>query len=302
MHKTRFLRLAVLTLAVSALACDRFQTPAQRAAKAARDSVSADSTRRAIVLAAADSLSARPEDARWNLPDGNRGVASLALTADGRLLASDNESGNVSEIDSQNGTVVKTFRLGRQALRGDFVGLTATADGGVFQLDRNGAIYHFLEGGDGNRVEFLKHDTKLDSVCEFGGVVFDKGTNALVLACSSMKHGGDSLSLYRWKLDKPDGERLSEMRIAIGPTISDNRWKGFPVSDITIDPFTGNYLLLSARAHAVVEVTPQGTVVFSAQLPGKHGSATGIAITRSGALLIADGAGATASLTRYRWR
>jgi hypothetical protein len=196
--------------------------------------------------------------------------------------------------------VVKTFRFGRQAFRGDFVGLTTTDDA-LFQLDRDGAIYYFLEGGDGNRVEFLKHATKLDA-CEFGGVVFDSGINSLVLACSSMKRGGDSLSLYRWRLDKPDGERLSELSVAIGPMIADNRWKGFPVSDITIDPFTRNYVLLSARAHAVIEVTPRGVPVFAAALPGRHGSATGIAITKAGALLIADGSGATATLTRYRWR
>jgi hypothetical protein len=207
----------------------------------------------------------------------------------------------VSEISQQNGSVVKTFRLGRQALHGDFVGLTTTDDG-VFQLDRHGTIYHFLEGADGNRVEFLKHDTKLDSVCEFGGVVFDKTINALVLACASMKLGGDSLSLFRWQLDKPDGERLSEVKVAVGPVIADNRWKGFPVSDITLNPHTGNYVLLSARAHGVAEVTPHGVLVFSAGLPGKHGSATGIAITKAGAILIADGAGAAATLTRYRWK
>jgi hypothetical protein len=225
----------------------------------------------------------------------------MTLTADGRLLASDNESGNVSEINYQNGSVVKTFRLGRQPLHADFVGLTTTDDG-VFQLDRNGAIYHFLEGADGNRVEFLKHDTKLDAACEFGGVVFDRRLNALVLACSSMKRGGDSLSLFQWRLDRPDSARLSEMKIDIAPIIAGNRWKGFPVSDITIDPSSGNYVLLSARAHAVAAITLQGSVVFAVPLPGTHGSATGLTITKAGALLIADGAGATASLSRYRWR
>ena len=79
-------------------------------------------------------------EARWELPATLGAVAGLTLTADGRLLASDKESGNVSEIDSRTGRVVKTFRLGRQTVHADFVGLTTTADGGVFQLDRSGTI------------------------------------------------------------------------------------------------------------------------------------------------------------------
>ncbi|HYV97552.1 MAG TPA: hypothetical protein VE967_08875, partial [Gemmatimonadaceae bacterium] len=209
----RFAHVGCALLALGAAGCERLQTPAQRAERAARDSLVRDSTARVVMLREADSLHLRTRVAEWSLPD-MRTTGGITLTSDGRLLAADGESGNVAQIDYRNGAVLKAFRLGRQTIQDDFVGIATTGNGDVFELTKTGTIYHFLEGSDGNRVEFLKHDTKLAGVCEFGGLAFSRERNALLLACSVMKHRGDSLAFYWWALAAKDEERLSSFRVA----------------------------------------------------------------------------------------
>ena len=292
MRSTSKLRLSDRGWALCALlccltaSCDRFQTPAQRAAAAARDSIARDSVARTVMLAAADTLQSRTPTAEWPLPFTAGG---LTVTNDGRLLVADAESGNVSEIDHRNGTVIKTFRVGRQAVHDEFVGITTTGNGDVFEVSRDGAIYHFLEGADGNRVEFLKHTTSVGATCDVGGVAYDKARNSLLLACRDMKRNDDSLAFFWWRLDR-QVDRISEFRIA-NPD-------GIHPDEVAIDPFTGNYLLFASKSHAVIAMTPKGSILFSVKGPAGMESLRGAAITRGGAMLIAKGG----HLVSYRWR
>lgn len=283
---------AVVLLLAAVSACDRFQTPAQRAAAAARDSLARDSLARVVMLAAADSLHARTATDEWPLP-GMSAIGGLTMTPDGRLLVADEESGNVSEIDYRNGSVVKTFRLGRQAIRDEFVGIATTGNGDVFELARDGSIYHFLEGGDGNRVEFLKHDTRLGRTCDFGGVAFDGKRNSLLLACRTMKLDSDSLLLFWWRLDR-QVSRISQFQIPNPDRIQPD--------EIALDPHTGNYVLFASKQGAIVAIRADGGVVYSVKGPADLGTTRGAAINKGTALILARQTTNGARLARYRWR
>ena len=96
---------------------------------------------------------------------------------------------------------------------------------------------------------------------------------------------------------------MSTLTVPIEDISGSNKWKDFHVSDITIDPFTKNYVMISSREKGLLVMTPDGDVVRSAPLPGDHRQPEGVAITKDSLLLISDEVnGRPAAITVYRWR
>ena len=254
--------------------------------------------------------------ARWLLPPELNEVSGLALTADGRLLTHGDQRGQVFEIDYRRGVAIKQFALGKPTVHDDFEAITVVGDT-VVLLASNGTLYMFQEGANDARVEYTVHNTNLGRECEFEGLAFDPAIRALLLACKNvgMKSLRDSLVIFRWKLDGGQTSRLSKLTVPLGQVIGSNGWDGLHPSDITLDPFNGNYVIIASREQALVEITPAGKVVFARPLPGKHAQPEGVAITRDSILIISDerSTGATAKhahrgsmdesavLTLYRW-
>jgi hypothetical protein len=283
--------------------------PAPPAARAQADSV--EIARReahfAQALARPDSGPARWTPlAEWVLAPDLSEISGLALTADGRLLTHEDETGRVFEIDYRRGTVVKEFMIGTQLVRADFEGITVANDV-LFLLASNGKLYEFQEGANGERVEYVLHDTGLKHECEFEGVAFDPTINALLLACKNVRTKGplrDSLVVYRWKLPSGSGPRPSRLTLPLARVIGSNGWAGLHPSDITIDPFSGNYVLVAGEESALLEITPAGDLVFARPLPKGLAHAEGVAITRDSLLIISTEARrrTAAAVTLYRWR
>jgi len=242
--------------------------------------------------------------ARWIMPVGITEISGLALTPDQRLLVHDDERGMVSELDYRGGRVVKQFLVGKgHTVHGDFEGITVAGDK-IFLLASNGILYQFKEGAAGARVDFTVYDTQLSKECEFEGVAFDPAIGSLLLACKHVfsKRLRDFLVIYRWKLEKDDSARLSTLTVPIDQAAGSNGWKAIHPSDITVDPFTGNYVLIASQQRALIEMTPAGVVLRSLPLPGVHDMAEGVAITRDSILLISDEAvRRPAVVTLYRW-
>jgi uncharacterized protein YjiK len=261
-------------------------------------------TRLNEALAKADSGEMRGKPvARWLLPPELSEVSGLALTPDGRLFAHNDESARITELDYRRGTVIKQFFVGKEGLRGDFEGLAYARDR-FFLLSSDGTLYEFREGADKERVEFTAHDTHLGRECEFEGVAFDSTANALVLACKNVaeKKFKDMLVLYRYSLWDSGGARLTELTVPQSDAIGKNPWKQFRPTDITVDPYSGNYVLVAAQERGILAVTPAGAVVFSRLLEGRHPQAEGIAITRDSILIIGDESIASpGTITLYHW-
>jgi len=250
---------------------------------------------------AGDSTADRKAIARWIMPRNLDELSGIALTRDGRLLAHGDERGQISEIDYRRGVVTKQFVVGHPTIKADLEAITV-ADGFVFLLASNGTLYEFREGANGERVDYTTHDTRLGKECEFEGLAFDSTLNSLLLACKhvGIKHLKDHLVIYRWRLD--GGKRLSRMTVPLGSILKAIGEKGFHPSDITVDPFTGNYVVISSLEMAIVEVTPAGQLVFARKLPGGHDQPEAVAITRDSILIIGDEAKhRPAVLTLYPW-
>jgi uncharacterized protein YjiK len=241
--------------------------------------------------------------AQWRLPVALQEISGLALTNDGRLLVHDDEVGQVWEIDYRRGVLVKRFSLGKDILRGDFEGIAVAGDA-AFLLTSTGMLYEFREGADAARVEYERHDTGLRRECEFEGVAFDPAINSLLLACKQVltKELRDALVIYRWNLTSDSAARLSRLAVPIAGIIGANGWKHLHPSEITIDPRTGNYVLIASQEAALISITPAGALVFSRSLPALHRQAEGVAITKDNMLIISDEAAqGPAMITVYRW-
>lgn len=297
------LRAAARTgLVLAALGCR--PAPGQIAQDADSAALAQRAARLAATLAHPDSAGDRTGPlARWMMPMTLAEISGLALTPDQRLFAHDDERARVSEIDFRRGVVLKQFTLGKPTIHADFEAI-AIANDVFFLLASNGDLYEFREGAAGERVDYTMHDTHLTRECEFEGAAYDPAINSLVMACKHVHKPAlkGALVLYRWRLDGSKADRLSLLTVPLATVIASNPWAGFHPSDITIDPFNGNYVLISSLEKGIVEITPAGAVVFSRPLPGSHDQAEGIAITRDSILLISDEAvRRPAAITLYRW-
>jgi len=243
--------------------------------------------------------------AKWILPRDMREVSGLALTSDGRLLAHGDERGRVYVIDPRGGALLKRFSIGNSQAdaSADFEGITVVGDR-IVMIASNGMLYEFAEGADGERVGVVIHDTRLGHECEFEGVAFDAAQGIVVLPCKNVgtRKLRDQLVLYRWRLAGSGDSTLAPLTIPLRTVIGSNSWKGLHPSDVTVDPATGNYVLVAAQEKALIEITPSGDVVRAMPLPGKHGQAEGVALTPDGILIVGDEAtNRAATLTLYRW-
>jgi uncharacterized protein YjiK len=251
-------------------------------------------------LADTDSTEDKPL-ARWLLPPELAEISGLALTPDGRLFAHNDESTRISEIDYRRGTILKRFYAGEKNLRGDFEGLTY-GDNRFFLMSSNGMIYQFPEGQEGERVDCTVYDTHLGNECEFEGVAYDARASTLVLSCKNVgkKKNSDQLVFYRYT-PGADGN-ISEIMVPQRDVIGRNSWQQVRPTDIAIDPGSGNYVLVAAQEKALIELTPEGRVVFARPLEGRHPQSEGVAVTRDHILIVSDeAAGGAATITLYRW-
>jgi uncharacterized protein YjiK len=247
-------------------------------------------------------LAGRPL-ARWVLPAALREISGLALTQDGRLLSQGDEMGEISEIDYRRGILAKHFFIGEKAVKGDFEGITV-AGSSLFMLTSTGKLYQFREGANEKRVPYSMVETGLKSECEFEGLAFDPAINSLLFACKHIheKNVHDAIIIFRWSLAGDSTARLSKLTVAVGDALRANNWKSLHPSDITIDPQTGNYVLVASLENALIEISPAGELLSARPLPGSHQQAEGVAITKDSILIVSDEAKeGPAVVTLYKW-
>ena len=95
---------------------------------------------------------------------------------------------------------------------------------------------------------------------------------------------------------------MSKLTVAVGDALRANNWKNLHPSDITIDPLTGNYVLVASLESALIEISPAGELLSARPLPGAHQQAEGVAITKDSILIVSDEAKeGPAVVTLYKW-
>ncbi len=242
--------------------------------------------------------------AKWILPDILREISGLALLDDGRLVTHSDERARVYVIDPMRGVIQKYFNLGKGGIVADFEAI-AVSGADMYLLVSNGDVYQFREGDDRETVAFTRYVTNLGKECEFESLEIEPGSGAFIMPCKRIdkKSERDQLKIYRW-LRQPDGRAaVSSITIPLADAIGSNDWKELSPSDVAIDRRTGNYLIVTGREKALLEITPQGQVVRSMPVPGSPQQPEGVAITPDGVLIISDeGVTRPADITLYSWQ
>lgn len=276
------------------------RTPLEAEAESRRDALA-----QRLAAAPDTALGATVPLARWVLPPDLAEVSGMALTDSGNLLVHGDERGRVAVIDPRSGLLSRRFSIGHTETRDDFEAITLV-NGIAHLVTSDGRLYQFSPGPNGSRVPFTVQNTGLGSACEFEGAAFDSARGALVLACKNVSEKSlrDHLVLWRWSLDGSVSPRATRLAIPLASLASEGvTWKDLHPSDITVDPVTGNYVLVAAQEYVVLELTPSGQVVRTMTLSREeHPQTEGVALTRDGVLIVSDEArGRQPTLTLYRW-
>ena len=255
-------------------------------------------------LALADANPSKPVPvAEWIMPPELREISGLALTARGTVLTHDDNIARVYEIDPKTGILLKAFSLAG-GVRGDFEAITI-AGPDVYLLRSNGKIFKFREGADASQVPYSVYDTGLGKQCEFESMAYEADSSRLVLVCKKFldKKAPKELLIFHVPLPLGDRSAITAVEVAMKDVVGSNKWKNFHPSDINIDPFTKNYVIVASREKGLIVVTPDGEVVRSEPIPGDHRQAEGVAITPDSLLLVSDEANVKPpAITLYRWR
>jgi len=240
--------------------------------------------------------------AMWIMPAQLREISGLALTSRGTVLTHDDNSGRVSEINPRTGILLKAFSLvGNQ--KEDFEAI-AIAGNDIYLVASDGKLFRFREGADGQQVQFILFDTGLRKQCEFESLAYEADSTRLLMACKRQldKQAPKDLVIYRMPLPL-NRATFTVLRVPLQQVIGSNKWKNFRPSDMTIDPFTRNYVIIASHEKGLLVLTPDGDVVRSEPLPGDHRQPEGVAITKDSILLISDEANVKpAAITLYKWR
>ena len=293
--------LVLLLCAMPGVAACR-DTPKARAAELLKiAAVRKQELARRIATADAEPDKAVPI-AMWIMPPQLREISGLALTSRGTVLTHDDNSGRVSEIDPKTGILVKAFSLiGNQ--KEDFEAITI-AGNDIYLMASDGKLFRFREGADGQQVQFMMFDTGLGKKCEFESLAYEADSTRLVMVCKRIldKQAPKELVIYRMPLPL-NRATVSVIQVPLKQVVGSNKWKNFRPSDITIDPFTRNYVIIASHEKGIVVLTPDGDVLRSEPLPGDHRQPEGVAITKDSILLISDEANVKpAAITLYKWR
>ena len=293
--------LVLLLCAMPSVAACR-DTPKARAAELQKIAA-ARKQELALRLATVDANSDKAMPlAMWIMPAQLREISGLALTSRGTVLTHDDNSGRVSEIDPKTGILIKSFSLlGNQ--KEDFEAI-AIAGNDIYLMASDGKLFRFREGADGQQVQFMLFDTGLRKQCEFESLAYEADSTRLVMACKRIldKQAPKDLVIYRLPLPL-NRATFTVLHVPLQQVVGSNKWKNFRPSDMTIDPFTRNYVIIASREKGLLVLTPDGDVMRSEPLPGDHRQPEGVAITKDSILLISDEANVKpAAITLYKWR
>ena len=237
----------------------------------------------------------------FRLPPGLREISGLAVTADGRLLAHDDEHGEIGVIDVDSERIVKAFALGTELASADFEGITVAGDK-VFLLTSDGRLVETTEGDAGQRVPFTIHQTGLGKSCEFEGLAYEAQDQSLLLLCKTAKirELRGMLTAFRWSVPERRVHEPNRISVALPSTFTERYGREFRGSALERHPGKGLYLALSSLDGVAVLFSRDGELIDAAPLSRAHQQPEGLAILADGRIVVGDEGGKGAgTLTIY---
>lgn len=220
-----------------------------------------------------------------SLPKDLLEISGITMTPDGRLFAQQDEKAIIYEVDMNNGSIIKRFSLGNPPRKEDFEDI-AYANGKFYLLKSTGDIYEFVEGADGQNVEYKVYQTELKHSNDVEGMCYDPETNSLILACKGISGTGDyeDKAIYSFSLDS--------MKLNLTPRFlikTDELKKSFNPSGIERNSGTGTFFVIAANGNEIIELTKEGKIIGRHELPQTvHAQPEGITFAKDGRMLISN--------------
>lgn len=254
-------------------------------------------------------------DAAFYLPPALNEVSGLALLADGRLGAVQDEDGLLFVLDPETAEVVGTRRF---AGGGDYEGVAQTGSQTVV-LRSDGRLF-FFDVGAAEQAGADVFDAGLHADCDAEGLAADG--DRLLIACKASPGRGRSGARAVFAFDLTERGLLPEPAYLLhadsiaraGGTALDERVREAvrPLADINalrpsglaVHPVTGRRYVLSSGKKVVVVVEPDGALFAVWPLPERLlPRPEAIAFLPDGTLWIAsEAAGGRPTLLRYSYR
>jgi uncharacterized protein YjiK len=241
----------------------------------------------------------------YNVEDGNAkfielpgrlsNISGICFTDDGRLFCDSDDSSGVSQIDPQNGTILKTFFVGTGMknsgrIKSNFEDL-AIVGSRFFIMNSHGRILECKEGKQGEYVQFDEYKTKLGKDNNIEGMCFDPETNSLLLACKDYPGEGyeKSKTIYTFSLSNLSLTDTPRFILPSGKIKRNTADFEFRPSGLARNNITGTFFVLASHGHTIIEVSKDGEIINQKDLPKEiHPQPEGITFSKDNTLFISN--------------
>ncbi|MEM1054663.1 MAG: SdiA-regulated domain-containing protein [Bacteroidota bacterium] len=231
-------------------------------------------------------------DARFALEPRLREISGLAWLDSGRLVAVQDEDGDLFELDPETGGVLRVTRFYNS---GDYEGV-ALADDVLWVVESDGDLYRY-DGTD----EAEKIDPGLKRSNDVEGLAYDAAQNRLLLALKG--DPGNDLEDVRaiYAFDLASGRLFPEPAYTLDRERLDSGADSFKPSGLAIHPETDEIYIISADLRALIVLIPEGELQAAVALPVRlYPQPEGIAFAPDGTLFLSnEGGSGAATLLRF---
>jgi uncharacterized protein YjiK len=193
---------------------------------------------------------------------------------------------------SQHDRVLARTPANRWGTPADFEGIAVLGDT-VWLMTSDGLLFAAEEAPDERSVRYRRFDTGHGDYCELEGLAQDPAAGTLILICKEANKKKNDLMMFEWSATVDGIEHVRSTVIPESSIEDGIDEKKFSPSGITIDPQTGERVIVAARQDALVRLEADGSLLEAIILKkkGRHKQAEGIELTRDGRMLIADEGG-----------
>lgn len=236
------------------------------------------------------------------LPKPLREVSGLTVSSDGRLFAHNDEAGDIYQIDSKSGSIIKKFSLGPRSVSEDFEGIE-TVNGYFYLVTSGGTIYECIEGGHNEHVPYTVYETSLTKDYDVEGLCYDPETQSLLLVCkgySGLSRLGSKV-IFSFSLSSKKLERTPRFVLSLKHLEELFHDKPYRPSDMAYNVSAKTFLVLDSHVKSIIELSPDGAILHTAKLQQNfHQQPEGLALLPDGTLVVADEGAKRGTLTFYR--
>src|SRR6266404_6162472 len=202
---------------------------------------------------------------------GRRGLVLLLCAMPGVAACRDTPKARAAELQKIAAARKQDLALRLATVDANSDKAMPLAGNAMYLMASDGKLFRFREGADGQPVQLMLFDTGLRKQREFESLTYEADSTRLLMACKRQldKQAPKDLVIYRMPLPL-NRATFTVLRVPLQQVIGSNKWRNFRPSDMTIDPFTRNYVIIASHEKGLLVLTPDGDVVRSEPLPGDH--------------------------------